>query len=531
VPNLQTPLMYPGGVLILATSRSTTVPPAAGGRGRSRSEILSSWGRPAGIIQTVELAVLKLRFQESPALALLRSPYAPEIAVFLDGAFKSEYRLAIPGDDLAAMLQAFLETEVHPQSPLAFPKPPREYLEEWCHDEVGWLRRYYDRDEAVFELSADAERVLQWLEDLEPRQVVGTESRFRTVFRLLEEILEFSSGDIEKRVQELERRRDEIAAKIQEILARGSVETLSAGQVQERFEEAVRNARSLLGDFRAVEQNFRLITQQLQERQLAQGSTRGDMVGFVLQRDRALEDSEQGQSFYAFLRFLLSEPGRAEFDKLLAQVEELPALREQLPANPALRQLLPRLVAESGKVVRTNHRLSEQLRRALDRQNLQERRRVFDVIQEIKALAQQLRGRLDPATPVIELPLKPGLNAPMERPLWRPRAEIKMRSHIDDHVERPYAALGAFDLLALDVAQLGRQVEQILRDQEQVTLTELLQRFPPELGVFDLLGYLSLATKSSRHRIDDQALMRFTIPPKDDRRAQMVEFPQIYFTR
>src|SRR5260221_5640265 len=464
------------------------------------------------------LAELKLRFQDSPALVLLRSPYAAEIATFLNGAFKAEYRLAIRGDDLAAMLQAFLETEVHPQNTLSFPKPPRDYLEEWCRDEVGWLRRYYDRDEAVFELSADAERVLQWLEDLEPRQVVGTESRFRTVFRLLEEILEFSSGDIEKRVEALERRRDEITAEIQQILARGSVEPLSAGQVQERFEEAVRNARSLLGDFRAVEQNFRLITQQLQERQLAVGSTRGEMVGFVLERDRALEESEQGQSFYAFLRFLLSERGRAEFDKLLAQVEELPGLREQLPGNPALRQLLPRLVAESGKVVRTNHRLSEQLRRALDRQNLQERRRVFDLIQEIKALAEQLRGRLESATSVVELALRPALNSPMERPLWRLRAEIKMPARIDDHIERPHAALGGFDLLALDLAQLGRQVEEALREHEQVTLTDLLERFPPELGVFDLLGYLAIATKSRRHRVDDQALMRFTLPASGGRR-------------
>jgi hypothetical protein len=104
---------------------------------------------PARIIEMVELADLKLRFQESPALALLRSPYAPEIAAFLDGAFKSEYRLAIPGDDLAAMLQAFLETEVHPQSPLTFPKPPREYLEEWCRDEVAALRRHAPATRAV----------------------------------------------------------------------------------------------------------------------------------------------------------------------------------------------------------------------------------------------------------------------------------------------------------------------------------------------------------------------------------------------
>ena len=90
----------------------------------------------------------------------------------------------------------------------------------------------------MFELSADAERALQWVEDLRPGQVVGTESRFRTVFRLLEEILEYSSGDIEQRVRELERRRGESNTQIERIIADGTVETISVGEIRERFEEA-----------------------------------------------------------------------------------------------------------------------------------------------------------------------------------------------------------------------------------------------------------------------------------------------------
>ncbi|MDQ3624224.1 MAG: DUF3375 domain-containing protein, partial [Verrucomicrobiota bacterium] len=131
----------------------------------------------------MELAEIRLRLNNSPTLRLLRSPNAAEILRFLDRAFKTEYRLSVQADDLAGMLQSFLDTEVHPTAPLTLPDEPRSYLEQWCRDDVGWLRRYYDGDEPVFELSADAERALQWLEDLRPRQVVGTESRFRTVFR------------------------------------------------------------------------------------------------------------------------------------------------------------------------------------------------------------------------------------------------------------------------------------------------------------------------------------------------------------
>jgi len=479
----------------------------------------------------VELAEFRFRLDTSPTLRLLRSSNAAEVLRFLHTSFKAEYRLSIPSDELTAKLQTYLETEVHPTAPLTLPDEPRAYLEQWCRDDVGWLRRYYEGDEPVFELSADAERALQWMEDLRPRQVVGTESRFRTVFRLLEEILEFSSGDIEKRVRELERRRDDLNDQIERIIASGMVETISAGEIRERFDEAVRTARGLQGDFRAVEQNFRLITQELQERQFIPGATRGDMVGFVLERDRALTESEQGQSFAAFLRFLLSDRSQNEFQSLLLQIEQLPNLQGELQENPVLRHLLKRLLAESGKVVRTNHRLAEQLRRALDRHGLQERRRVGEHIQEIKTLAQRLRGKLSPSTLLIELGLKPDLNAPMERPLWRKREELQLRGNIEDHVERPASELDLTDLLALDLSRLRTNIEEALREREQVSLTDLLANHPPEHGVFDLIGYLALATKSRRHRVDEASMVHYILSGTRGRKARKLEFPQIYFAR
>src|SRR4051812_49166672 len=134
----------------------------------------------------MELAELRFRLESSPTLRLLRSNNAAEILRFLYLSFKADYRLSVPCDELVAKLQTFLETEVHPQAPLTLPDEPRAYLEQWCRDDIGYVRRFYEGEEPVFELSADAERALQWMEDLRPRQVVGTESRFRAVFRLLE---------------------------------------------------------------------------------------------------------------------------------------------------------------------------------------------------------------------------------------------------------------------------------------------------------------------------------------------------------
>lgn len=221
----------------------------------------------------MELAELRFQLDFSPTLRLLRSHHAAEILRFLHVSFKANHRLSIPFEELTDKLRSYLDREIHPLAPMTMPEPPRAYLEQWCRDDMGFLRRYYEGDQPVVELSPDSERALLWMEDLRPRQVVGTGSRFRAVFRLLEEILEFSTGDIEKRVAELERRREEIDAQIERIIASGTAETFSAGEIRERFEEAVRNARGLQGDFRAVEHNFRLITQALQEKQFSPGVT------------------------------------------------------------------------------------------------------------------------------------------------------------------------------------------------------------------------------------------------------------------
>ena len=63
------------------------------------------------------------------------------------------------------------------------------------------------------------ERALTWLGTLSERSFVGTESRLLTLFELLRQMSEGSETDPEVRVQELQRRRDVIAAEIERVRA------------------------------------------------------------------------------------------------------------------------------------------------------------------------------------------------------------------------------------------------------------------------------------------------------------------------
>ena len=103
---------------------------------------------------------------------------------------------------------------------------------------------------------------------------------------------------------------------------------------------------------------------------------------------------------------------------------------------------------------------------------------------------------------------------------------------ITDHIEKPHDGLVAqFGLLSFDLPQLRRNVEEALRTREQVTLSDLLAIYPPHDGVFDLLGYVAVATESG-HLIDSDSIATFPLAAREPGGSRrIVRFPEVYFVR
>ena len=156
------------------------------------------------------------------------------ILSFLYGQFKKTQRVSIVQIDLESRLGEYLEflADIEPNVER---RKPKDYLNEWCDDRL--LRKTFDTgDEPVFTLTAEAEKAIAWLEDLQQRdEFVGTESRFLQIFSLLKETQERSTTDIETRIAQLENDRDRIQQEIDQIRETGSVERYSQTQLQERF--------------------------------------------------------------------------------------------------------------------------------------------------------------------------------------------------------------------------------------------------------------------------------------------------------
>lgn len=358
--------------------------------------------------------------RQSAAVKLLQGQNAPLVLSFLYDQFKQKQQLTISHTQLSENLTAYLEALVE-SHPGKYSSNAIAYLRTWCDDDHRFLRRYYETgsDEAVYELTPETERAIAWVEELQKSDFVGTESRFLRIFDLLQEIVTYGTEDVEARLAQLEKEKAQIQAQIDVINATGQIEQYSQTQIKERFFEANDVARRLLADFREVEENFRAIARQVQEQQLALEARKGKIVQHVLEADAALKESDQGRSFYAFWEFLISAERQEELQDLLLSVYRLPELQQLDSAQSLrLRRLKRSLIDAAAKIIESNRRLGEQLRKLLDEQNLAEARRVMELATEIKQAAVQLAANPPDENAFMRVEVDPEIDMPMERPLW-----------------------------------------------------------------------------------------------------------------
>ena len=443
-----------------------------------------------------------------PAVRLIRAHNAPLVLGFMHRVFKSAQRVSLPEGQLRAALEAYLD-DCRDGDPLAYPKTAAEYLADWCNDDLGFLRRYYgsDSDEPLYELTTGSEKSLLWLDSLRTARFVGTESRLESVFTGLDEILKFSDDDPTRRIEQLLAEVATIHAQIDRIRATGKAESFTPVMINERYALILSTARELLADFRQVEDNFKRIAREIAERHARPGVTKGAIVGHLLDSHDDLRKSEQGQSFFAFWELLLSPEKQLRFQEQVAQVTTLAALDADNRDNSLLHHFVGHLLREGEGVVESHQRLSANLRRVLDTTHLAERRRIGELLQEIRQTALAARTNPPSEADFFEVQVFPNVFGSMSRPLWQAPESVIARGPIEEETGR----LSIEDLRRmhtlpeLRLRQLRENVEACLADAAagSVTLSQVLERFPPREGVMEVIGYLIVASDESRHYIAD----------------------------
>ncbi|MFN2366328.1 MAG: DUF3375 domain-containing protein [Desulfurivibrionaceae bacterium] len=452
----------------------------------------------------LDYTTLELLRRNHPAWRLLRAKLAPLVAGFLHRVFVAPNVRILSQADLVAALEDELFALREQLGGEAFPGSAQSYLNDWAENDKGWLRKFYPAgtDEPHFDLTPATEKALAWLAGLTERSFVGTESRLLTLFELLRQMSEGSQADPEVRINELQKRRDEIDTEIARILA-GDIPLLDDTALKDRFQQFLQLARELLTDFREVEHNFRTLDRRVRERIALWEGAKGALLEEIMGERDVIAESDQGKSFRAFWDFLMSQSRQEELSRLLEEVLALPPIVAMHPETRLQRVHYDWL--EAGEhTQRTVARLSKQLRRFLDDQAWLENRRIMDILHSVENHALALREDLPSGDFVSLAATSASIELPLERPLYRPPLKPLIAELALDEGDAAVDTTALYGQVVVDRAELSRNIRQELQGRGQISLGEVVSRHPLRHGLAELVAYLQLAGEWPETAVDDE---------------------------
>jgi len=483
---------------------------------------------------------LSYLFETSPSVQIIRMRNAHWVVPFLFKAFKSENTLSLPEPTLISTLAEELrlhdeDMEDLEEARIEFGEDEesraRKYLLNWVQKRL--LQDYPDGENATqYQLSAHSEKLFQWLQTLEKRQFVGTESRFRFLFQTLRDMVEYTEDDTTRRLEELKNRKAEIDKEIKKLEMGFKPEIYTNAQLRERLEWFTRLSHELLSDFREVEDNFKYIHRQIVEQHTRAEVSKGSIVGYAFEAYDSLRKSDQGKSFYAFWDFLVSREGQEEWRQLTDQLLQLLQDRS-IESDGEFVQTIKSLLLQQGRsVYEANDRMAEKLSRIITEKEIARHRRLRRQIGQIKELVLGLMDGEPPACGMVLAEPQP-IRMNMERRLnlveKQSTPPVKQPANAREKIEDIERFGRLLSTAHIDKKQLWQKVETVLQEKATATLGEIIATAGLANGIAEVVSYFGfLREKAARV----QAMQEITeLIPLDAEKTTFIEVPYLLFSR
>jgi hypothetical protein len=455
---------------------------------------------------------LQTRFRTARPLVIMRMKSAPMMLAFFHKVFRSGHITTLTNSELRTKLEIYLEDIGYEQVDDELDaitlfddqaQKAAQYIEKWSS--AGFLRKYPDdTGEDLHELTPDSLKVLNWLDDLEKREFIGTNSRFRDIFSRLREMIEQSNEDPQGRIEELQKKKAELENEIELIRLGKTPVVFSDTDIKERFYEISRTAKELLSDFSEVEQNFQQIRKDLQIKYSEKDVVKGDLLLYALDALDEIYEKDQGKSFKSFWDFLSDEKKQNEFGELTEQLYALLKSRSIEYNNDRFLKNLKRHLHNYGKkVVDANVRLSEKLSRVLSEKNLLDRKRASELIRAIRQNAFTLAEQDIRNDHFIALEDEPLLHLTDRYMLTFGKDTVRLPQFPEDAIEETPDLHALFDQFSIDRKKLQANIDALLQDNETVSLKEVVHTYGMPNGLSDIVGYFSIACSGNLHMIMD----------------------------
>ncbi len=478
---------------------------------------------------------IQQHFKTAKPLLLVRGKNAAFILSFFQKVFEDAHITTITNNELRSKLEGYMEELSYEEKDDEleagtlfddFSVKAAQYVDKWSN--AGYLRKYPNDDgEDLHELTPETLKVLKWLEDLQQRDFIGTNSRFKDIFFKLQKMIEQTNENTEARIQVLEKKKWAIEDEINLLKAGMKPSVFDDIEIREQFYELNKMSRELLADFSEVEQNFEQIRKDIQRKYTEKDIAKGSLLVFALDALDEIEQKPQGKSFKAFWEFLMDERKQQEFTQLTEKLYQLLNEHNIDYSNDRFLKHLKRYLHVSGrKVIDSNRKLSEKISRVLSEKNLLERRRAMELIGEIRQMAYTLTGVKIKEDEFISIEDEPMIKL-FDR--WEPGEEkddIVSILFPDGTIEEGTADFKIlFDQFTIDRKKLQQRIDAMLEIKDQVSLREIVDQYGIENGLSEVVGYFSIATANPRHIIIEEAKEPILI---GERR---INVPMILYTR
>lgn len=382
----------------------------------------------------------------------------------------------------------------------------KRLIKEWT--DKGLFANYQNEDgEIIYELSSHTSKVIDWVTSLKKEEYIGTESKFKTLFSQLKDLVEFSNEDREKRLELHRQKKEDIERQIESLEMGEEIEVYEDYQIEPRYNSLNKLAKELLSDFKEVDDNFKEIIKQIYKRQ-TDNEGKKNILNYIFDAYAELKDSQQGKSFYAFWEFLLSSELQKEWDELTDLLYKTLDNRNIDSKDKFLKEMKKHLFDAGEKVSKTNDRMSEKLSLIIRNNGNSDTQATKQVINDIKKLLlnttqNKERNNASLSYEVVEL------NLPLERQLnLTPKQEIEYKNVPTE------ASLGITELERLDKLYnhhqidrkiLRKRIDIILRENTQTTLAEVIElNNGIEKGLSELFGYIAILKEYKTVVSDDR---------------------------
>ena len=437
----------------------------------------------------------------SPSVKLLKMRSAEFFLAFVTSVFDEQ--MAIGEEKLQMLLENMLDNqreditdediniETLGESNEAKAK---RLIKEWT--DKGLFANYQNEDgEIIYELSSHTSKVIDWVTSLKKEEYIGTESKFKTLFSQLKDLVEFSNEDREKRLELLRQKKEDIERQIESLEMGEEIEVYEDYQIEPRYNSLNKLAKELLSDFKEVDDNFKEIIKQIYKRQ-TDNEGKKNILNYIFDAYAELKDSQQGKSFYAFWEFLLSSELQKEWDELTDLLYKTLDKRNIDSKDKFLKEMKKHLFDAGEKVSKTNDRMSEKLSLIIRNNGNSDTQATKQVINDIKKMLlntaqNKERNNTSLNYEVVEL------NLPTERQLnLIPKQEVEY-NNIPTEADLDINELERLDKLynyhQIDRKILHKRIDIILQENTQTTLAEVIeQNNGIEKGLSELFGYISI---------------------------------------